>query len=163
MRAEKQNWKRGRTGSIDSSLRERNVPERIDRDGEGGIVIEAKYRRAVIVVIRFYSARRKKGRKTLVIWKTPRIEGAMLGEFVSFSISCSIEEHAGAEVDAEKRVQRKMEGKRERIQAMQAWIGEVGSYEREDKGYTHIHIYIYTYRELPISKERAKGSPVCEV
>ena len=114
----------------------------------------------MIVVIRFYSARRKKGRKTLVIWKTPRIEGAMLGEF---SISCSIEEHAGAEVDAEKRVQRKMEGKRERIQAMQAWIGEVGSYEREDKGYTHIHIYIYTYRELPISKERAKGSPVCEV
>ena len=117
----------------------------------------------MIVVIRFYSARRKKGRKTLVIWKTPCIEGAMLGEFVSFSISCSIEEHAGAEVDAEKRVQRKMEGKRERIQAMQAWIGEVGSYEREDKGYTHIHIYIYTYRELPISKERAKGSPVCEV
>lgn len=49
----------------------------------------------------------------------------MLGEFVSFSISCSIEEHAGAEVDAEKRVQRKMEGKRERIQAMQdrrGWI-----------------------------------------
>lgn len=69
----------------------------------------------------------------------------MLGEF---SISCSIEEHAGAEVDAEKRVQRKMEGKRERIQAMQAWIGEVGSYEREDKGYTHtyIHIHIESFR-----------------
>lgn len=28
---------------------------------------------------------------------------------------------------------------------------------------THTRIYIYTYRELPISKERAKGSPVCEV
>lgn len=137
---ELETWKNG----VDRFLSSREERSRTDRSGRGG---RNRYRGEIQTsrdsCYPLLLGEEKKRKKNTRYLKTPRIEGAMLGEFVSFSISCSIEEHAGAEVDAEKRVQRKMEGKRERIQAMQAWIGEVGSYEREDKGYTHTYIHIY--------------------